>query len=44
VERVKEGEYGSTLYTCTFAYMYENRTMKPAEIVLRSWEKGDEGE
>jgi hypothetical protein len=26
-----------------FVYMFENRTMKPVEIVLRS-RKGDEGE
>jgi hypothetical protein len=27
-----------------FVLMYENRTMKPVEIVLRRGEKGDEGE
>jgi hypothetical protein len=27
-----------------FVYVYENRTMKPVEIVLRSGGEGDEGE
>jgi hypothetical protein len=29
--RVREGEYGC----CNFIYMYEDRTMKPVEIILR---------
>jgi hypothetical protein len=31
--RGKEGKYGQ--YTLYFIYTYENRTMKPVEIILR---------
>jgi hypothetical protein len=38
-----EGE-GGWIWCMFFVFVYENRTMKPIEIVLRKGRSGDEGE
>jgi hypothetical protein len=41
--RVNKGDIGGWIWLIRFIYLYADRTMKPAEIVLSRW-SGNEGE